>query len=236
MKIDVLASGSSGNCFRISDGYSTLLLECGIPFKEIKKKLKFKTSQLDGVLVTHEHKDHCKSVADFVDAGIEVVMSEGTADALGLPKGRLTVVAPLEKVMVGDWLVMPFDVEHDAKEPLGYLLLSANTGEKLLFFMDTGYVEHLFKGITHFIGECNYSSDMGKALTDAGLINLDYRARAERIIQSHMGLATLSQYLEAMDKSKLQEIHLVHLSDENSDAKIVADTIKGITGLEVYTY
>ena len=236
MEIKVLASGSSGNCFKVSDGESSILLECGIPFREIKKKLRFKTAELAGVLVTHEHQDHSKAVKDFAYAGADVYLSEGTANAIGIEHHLVKIVYPFEKLWVGDWLVMPFDVHHDAREPLGYLLQSANTGEKLLFFADAGYIEHRFKEVTHILGECNYSKDLSMAFSEAGLSSLSYRAKAERILDSHMGLVTLSEYLEAMDKSNLEQVHLIHLSDQNSDAKVIADTVKAITGVEVYTY
>jgi len=53
--VRVLASGSSGNCIYLSGGKSNLLLEAGIPFKQIQRSLNFKTSDLAGVLVSHEH-------------------------------------------------------------------------------------------------------------------------------------------------------------------------------------
>ncbi|MFO7296780.1 MAG: MBL fold metallo-hydrolase, partial [Clostridia bacterium] len=49
--IQVLASGSRGNCYRIDDGSTPLLLECGVPYKEIQKKLNFKTSEIAACLV-----------------------------------------------------------------------------------------------------------------------------------------------------------------------------------------
>lgn len=53
--VRVLASGSSGNCYLIDDGRTKLLLEAGIPFKKIRQELDWKTSELAGVLISHEH-------------------------------------------------------------------------------------------------------------------------------------------------------------------------------------
>lgn len=52
--VRVLASGSSGNCYLI-DGQTKVLIEAGIPFKKIQQGLNWKTSELAGVLISHEH-------------------------------------------------------------------------------------------------------------------------------------------------------------------------------------
>jgi len=84
VEISSLASGSSGNCYRLTDGSTPLLLECGISFKEIKKKLNFRTSEIAACLITHEHGDHAKAVNDLMKAGIDCYMSKGTKEALGI--------------------------------------------------------------------------------------------------------------------------------------------------------
>ena len=63
MEIKVLASGSSGNAYRISDGETALLLDAGIPIRVIKEALNFQVRNLDGCLITHEHGDHIKNLS-----------------------------------------------------------------------------------------------------------------------------------------------------------------------------
>ena len=55
MKLKVLASGSSGNCYLISSSRESILIECGIRFKAIKNKLNFDLSNIAGCLISHEH-------------------------------------------------------------------------------------------------------------------------------------------------------------------------------------
>ena len=62
IEIFPLASGSRGNCYRVNDGSTPLLLEAGIQLKEIQKQLNFRVSELAGCIISHEHKDHSKSV------------------------------------------------------------------------------------------------------------------------------------------------------------------------------
>jgi len=84
MDIRVLASGSAGNCYCVSDGSTSLLLECGISVKQIRRGLGFGLTNVAACLVSHEHQDHAKAVADVLRAGVEVYTSPGTIKALGL--------------------------------------------------------------------------------------------------------------------------------------------------------
>jgi phosphoribosyl 1,2-cyclic phosphodiesterase len=162
-----LASGSKGNCYRITDGRAPLLLECGIPFREIQKGLNFRTSELAGVLVSHEHKDHSKAVRDMMKAGIDCYMSQGTAEALRVSGHRLHIVKAKQQFRVGTWTILPFDTVHDASEPLGFLLASGK--EKLLFATDTSYIRYRFKGLTHIMIEANYQREILEHGVEEGL-------------------------------------------------------------------
>lgn len=55
MKIEVLASGSAGNCYVVDDGSTKVMIECGIPIKQIKRKGGFKVHEMSGCLISHEH-------------------------------------------------------------------------------------------------------------------------------------------------------------------------------------
>ena len=70
-----LASSSHGNCYVVSDGETAILLECGISFRRIKKGLGFDLSAIRACLVSHEHKDHAKSVMDIIKSGVITAFS-----------------------------------------------------------------------------------------------------------------------------------------------------------------
>jgi phosphoribosyl 1,2-cyclic phosphodiesterase len=55
MDIKVLASGSSGNCYYVSDGNSSVLIECGIKIDQIRKGCGFRLSEIKACLISHEH-------------------------------------------------------------------------------------------------------------------------------------------------------------------------------------
>ena len=228
--IQVLGSGSAGNCYRISDGSTTLLLECGIRYKDIQKGVQFKMSEVAGCLVTHEHGDHCKSLKDVMRAGIDCYMSSGTASALNIHHHRLKRVKNKEPFQIGTWRILPFDVQHDVSEPYGFLLAN-KAGDKLLFATDTYYIKYRFKDLTHIMVECNYSVSV---LNDNILAGRTPSVMKGRLLRSHFSLENVKEFFKANDLSSLEEIWLLHLSDSNSNEAQFKKEIMQLTGKAVY--
>lgn len=231
MDITVIASGSSGNAYRISDGDTALLLDAGIPLQRIKQALNFRVRDLAGCLITHAHGDHAKAAGDLAKAGVDVYTSQGTIDACRLTGHRMNPVKALQEVMIGTFAVLPFDVQHDAPEPLGFLLTSRRTGEKLLYFTDTYYLKYRFTGLTHIMGECNYSMDIVEQSVRNGYIPPEL---VPRLIKSHMSLEHFLDLLKANDLHEVKQIYLLHLSNNNSDAERFREAVQKLTGTEVY--
>lgn len=230
IEIKTLATGSKGNCYYITDGHTPLLLEAGINFKQIRQALDFNTSDIAGCLITHEHQDHCKGLNDVLKAGIDTYMSAGTKGAIGVDHHRLKTVQGLQSFKVGTWQIMPFDVQHDVSEPYGFLLAN-KAGDKLLFATDTYYIKYKFKNVTHMLIECNYSKEILDRNIDEGITPKIMR---KRLIKSHFSLENVKEFLKANDLSQLQEIHLLHLSDSNSDEALFKREIQELTGKVVY--
>jgi phosphoribosyl 1,2-cyclic phosphodiesterase len=225
-----LASGSQGNCYYITDGSFPLLLECGIGMKEIQRGLNFRTSQLASCLVSHEHKDHCKAVQDMMKAGIDCYMSAGTAEALGISGHRLHIIKAKQQFRIGTWTILPFETQHDAQEPLGFLLVNRD-GDKMLYATDTYYIRYRFQGLTHIAVECNYSLDILRANVEAGMVE---PALKTRIMKSHFSLENVKKFLQANDLGKVQEIWLLHMSDGNSDSERFKREVQELTGKPTY--
>ncbi|MDO4298852.1 MAG: MBL fold metallo-hydrolase [Lachnospiraceae bacterium] len=231
MQIKVIASGSSGNAYHIADGQSCLLLDAGIPLKKIQKGCGYTATQLSGCLITHAHGDHVKAAKDLARLGVDIYTSQGTIEKAGLTGHRIHRVKALEPVNIGTFKVLPFDVEHDAPEPLGFLIRSTVTQEKLLYFTDTYYLRYTFTGLTHVMMEANYDPDAMEENVRIGRVDVH---RAKRTISSHMSIDTAIKTLEGFDLSRLQQVYLLHLSDDNSLADEFKRRVQALTGREVY--
>ena len=231
MLINPIASGSSGNAYYISDGHSSLLLDAGIPLAQIQAGCGYKVSQLSGCLVTHGHGDHVKAAQALASLGVNIYTSNGTAEMVKLKGHRIRTVQALKSFSAGTFEVLPFDVEHDVPEPLGFLIRSTVTQEKLLYFTDTYFIRYTFVGLTHIMMEANYDPDTMDQNVKEGLVDV---SRAKRTIGSHMSIDTVIKTLESFDLSRLQQIYLLHLSNDNSQAADFKRRVQALTGKEVY--
>lgn len=231
MQIYPIASGSSGNAYYISDGQSSLLLDAGIPLARIQEGCGYRVSQLSGCLVTHGHQDHAKAAQALARLGVDIYTSKGTADMANLTGHRIRRVQALKSFCIGTFEVLPFDTEHDVPEPLGFLIQSTVTQEKLLYFTDTCYLKYSFTGLTHIMMEVNYDLDtMMQNIKDGHMDT----SRARRVIGSHMSIDTAIKTLKSFDLSRLQQVYLLHLSNDNSQAADFKRRIQALTGSEVY--
>lgn len=231
LNIEAIASGSSGNAYLLDDGAGhQLLLECGIPFAKLIKALRFDISKLSGCLVTHEHKDHSHAIADVLRYGIDVYCSGGTAEACKVVgHHNLHVVTVMKPVVLPGFSVLPLRAEHDAAEPLLYLI--RGSGFLLLFATDTYYIRYKMpEDLTHIMVECNYDMQRLNENINGGEID---SARKQRILHSHMNLNTLREFIKANEFKRLEQIYLIHLSRENSDADAFVREIEMVTGVPV---
>lgn len=72
MRLRVLGSGSSGNCYILENDNEALIIEAGLPFMEVKKALDFNVMKIAGVLASHIHGDHAKYIGEYEKAGVPV--------------------------------------------------------------------------------------------------------------------------------------------------------------------
>ena len=217
MKLHVLGSSSSGNCylFQSEKTGEVLAVEAGVKFNKVKKVLDFNLNSIVGCIVSHEHGDQAKCVGEFINACMQCYMSQGTKHALGFSssywaKGLL----PFEQVVINGFRVIPFPVQHDAAEPYGYLIRHEECGT-VLFATDTYFLKYKFPGLNNVMLECNYSKEILDANFTAGRID---KKRYERTIKSHMSYDNCLLTLQANDLSQVCNILLLHLSDNNSNA------------------
>lgn len=225
--IKVLASGSSGNCYLLETENKTLILECGINYKDILKGLDFDLSKVVGCLISHEHKDHCKSVNEMIKAGIDIYLSEGTRAGIefkdiNIAAHRINVMNEKRYINIGEmFYILPFSVQHDVNEPFGFLIKHPELGS-ILFATDTYYLKYRFEKIDHILIECNYSEDILKDLPQ-------WRAR---VLKSHMSLETLKDALKTWDLSNTKDITLIHISEGNGEPERFRKEIEELTGIK----
>ena len=220
MRFESFASSSSGNAYAVSDSETTLLIECGLTYKKLQKTVGFDLNKFSACLVTHCHSDHSKCVNDLISRGMPVYMSYGTAQALETDAAML--VEHMEQFQIGSFDCIPFDVYHDSKEPLGFLIKSRIDGDILVFATDTVNLRYRFPGVNILAVEANF---------DPVILAKSERMPEKvkhRIENTHMSIDVLCDYLCGLDLRQCREIHLLHLSDGTSHEEHFISKVKRV--------
>lgn len=226
MKLKILGTGSSGNSYLLEpDNGKSLIIDCGLNLKKVKEAVDFDVNSICGALQTHSHGDHSKFTKDFINAGINVYMSAQNQKEIGLKSHRIVPIEANKQLHIGDFKVMPFEVNHDVY-CFGFLINHPECGTTL-YLTDTSYSNYIFKGLNNLIIECNYSEQ----ILEDKLHNKEYLR--DRIIGSHLSLETLLEILGKNDLSKVNNIVLIHLSDTNSNAVEFKNIVQKATNCNV---
>lgn len=227
-----IGSGSLGNCYIINDGHTHIMLECGLSMRDIKAGLEYDFSKIKVCLLTHEHKDHSKSAVKLAQRGLPVCASAGTLSAINQEweyLGNFRKVNAGETLVYGSFMIKPFLVEHDAREPLGYFIYSKKTKERVLFATDTHYIKPSFPNLNYIFIECSFDEEI---LAEKESENPDfYTARLKR---SHMSLQMLEDYLSKTDTTKVVEVRLLHMSNGSIDEAKAIRNIQLLTRKPTY--
>ena len=207
-----LASSSKGNAYVVSDGDTTLLLECGLTFKELQKRLGYHVADITACLVSHEHQDHAKAASQMLKHGVPMYMSYGTAASHKDPMDGACISKAGETLRFGALTVVPFRTFHNTEEPLGFLIEDSRTKERLLFAVDTANLNVIADRLTYIAVECNY---------EEALLEMSDRTTGflkERIRHSHFEIDRVIRWLHKQDLSGVLAIYLLHLSAAHSRA------------------
>lgn len=223
MKMTVIASGSAGNCYVLEGRHSALILEAGVPPERMMANTTLKMSKVEGVLISHEHGDHAAYASRYMELGLPIFTSAGTLKQIGkqLKLTKPTVIkgktlTPMIYTPVGEFLVAPFRVKHDAAEPFGFLILHPEMG-KLLFLTDSAPISYNFsiEQVDHIMVEANYDDHvLNERVTRYHEVS---EAQADRLRRSHLSIREACEFVRANETAKLKTVTLLHLSDRNAD-------------------
>jgi len=202
----VVGTGSEGNCYLLNVNGQILVIEAGVNFTKVKKALNFDLSGVVGVLISHEHGDHSKYIKDFQKFGKRIYCTLGTSYGAKIPNWY--DIVHLKSFEIGIFKITPFNVFHDAKEPVGFLI--EFEGKRLSFITDTSDLKTGLKDIDYWIIEANYSNEKLK------YSSLDPRLK-KRIQDTHMSIDRCKTILDAHDAENSDFVLLIHASKHHAD-------------------
>lgn len=226
MKIKTISTGSKGNGYALISGEDVLLLECGVPAKEMLKAIDYRTSMVNGCILSHIHGDHAGYIKQYMQYGIMVYTSDEVQSDIKTIMGERTIgLQRMKRKQMGSFSVIPFHVPHGETECDGWLIDSPEG--RILFITDAEHCPYDFSkmNINYGLVECNYSMD-----------NISFEhdeVKNRRVIQTHMEVQTCKRLIQSINNNSLRSIGLIHLSAENGNSDMFRDEIRSVVDSDV---
>jgi len=234
MELCSIVSGSSGNCILIGSNDHHILVDAGVSGKRIEEglnSLDMTTQDIDGILITHEHSDHIAGLGVLARRyGIPIYTTAGTREAiLGISQvGKIDrelfhEIAPDNPFEIGDLLIDPIRISHDAADPVAYKV--SNGGKSVGVITDLGYYDdyivNKIKGMDAILLESNH--DVRMLQVGPYPYNLKQRILGNR---GHLSNETAGKLLNQILHDHFNTVLLGHLSAENNMPEIAYETVR----------
>ena len=229
-----LASGSGGNCTYIGSDHTKILIDAGISGKKIEEglaELKLTGNDIDALFITHEHVDHIKG-AGILSRRFDIPIF-ATAETWAAMESGLGKIAPSNKRIVyademcpiNDICVKPFEIPHDAAEPVGYNIFAGE--KKITLATDIGHATDILRenleGSDLLLLESNHDIEMVKRGPYPW--NLKQRILGEC---GHLSNVAAGELLAEIMTGKLKYVFLGHLSEDNNKPHLAYETVENI--------
>jgi phosphoribosyl 1,2-cyclic phosphodiesterase len=204
-----------------------LIVDCGFGIKDLTQRLarrSIEPTEIDAILVTHEHGDHGSGVARVANKfNIDVYLTRGTSlhHSFDKLKQRNWIEAE-QTVQIGDIECLPYTVPHDAREPVQFVFQT--NGKKIGLLTDVGkstpHIIELLDGCDLLLLEFNHDRTR--------LLNSRYPDSLKNRIIGDLGHLSNEQSQELLEQLTVKPKQLValHLSEENNSEQMVSDIIE----------
>jgi len=230
-------SGSSGNCYYLYTETESLLIDAGIGIRTLKKYFRdygLSLSDIQNVLITHDHADHVKSVGSLSrDYGLPIYATHRVH--VGIEKNycvrckvspeRLKLVEADNTFSLGEFLITPFHIPHDSFDNVGYRIVHNDVVFCLM--TDVGTVTDEIKP---FIGNANYL--VIEANHDVEMLsNGPYPQHLKSRILGNTGHLSNKDCATALAENateRLKHVWLCHLSEENNHPELARKTVEQV--------
>lgn len=219
MKLNMLCSGSKGNCFVLEDQDAKVMIDCGSTKKylnEAFKQINLKTAELDALLITHEHQDHIRQIKQF--STIECYAPSAVT-------ANYHQLQPLKCFWIKHLKITVLPLSHDANATVGYII--ENKLEKLVYITDTGYVNQqyysLMNNATYIVLESNHDLEMLMQTKRPHFLKARIYGDC-----GHLCNQDCANILQHIIGQESKEVFLAHISEEANTNQLALETTKNI--------
>ncbi len=232
MRFCTLASGSKANATLVEVGSTRLLIDCGLGPRILARRLAeagVAPASIDAVIVTHEHTDHVKGIAQAVAKWHwPVYATRGTLSGIaGVPHERQHALSYGKVKTIGDCVVELVRVPHDAAQPAAVVVTAARSGARIGVATDLGHVPDelgaAFERLDFLVLESNHDEEM--------LRHGPYPPFLQARIAcdtGHLSNRQTGALLERAAHQGLRQVLLAHLSQQNNEPKVALAAAKAV--------
>jgi phosphoribosyl 1,2-cyclic phosphodiesterase len=231
VEICALASGSNGNCYYIGNNEEAILIDAGLSFKQILRRIEANAldpKKIKAVFITHEHGDHIRGArVTGKKLDIPVYMTRGTFHSSFRTWRPISYIAVEDNVpvSVGMFTIYPVLKNHDAAEPTSFRI--EYNGYSVGVFTDIGspcdnVKNHLMQCHALFL-ETNYDQQLLKE----GPYPYHLKVRIDSAL-GHLSNLQAFELLKENAHPQLQCVFLSHLSAENNRPELALNEFKSL--------
>lgn len=232
LRVSILGSGSNGNAAFVATREVRVLVDAGFSFRQIEKRLEAigeRAEDLDAVLITHEHSDHCTGLQTLVKrTGKPIYLTARTASAIDwgelmggeCPPPRLETFSAGARLEIGDLSIDTFTIPHDAVDPVGFSFRAC--GAKAALVTDLGYmtasVKQHIQGADFLLLESNHDLEMLRVGPYPWFVKQRVASRV-----GHLSNQAVAEFLESEFDRAARTLLLGHLSGNNNHPAMAYD-------------
>jgi phosphoribosyl 1,2-cyclic phosphodiesterase len=218
VKFASLGSGSKGNATLVQAGDTLIMVDCGFSVRESTRRLAIldlTPHDLDAILVTHEHSDHCSGVSALSRKfQIPVYLTHGTQHSGRCDDCFSTKSLDLhQRFTIGDLEIDAIAVPHDAREPCQYRFFYRGLSLGVLTDLGsvTPHVVASFRGCDALVLEFNHDEQM---LRDGAYpMHLKRRVGGD---WGHLNNRQAADLLAQIESQSLRHLVVAHISEKNN--------------------
>lgn len=225
-----MASGSKGNVLYLGTNRTKILIDAGLSAKAIREKLAeihVDISEIEAVLVTHEHGDHIRGISTLAGKyGIPVFANSDTAKAICSQletRPKFKIFSTGETFVYKDLEIHPFSVQHDTLDPVAFTVQIGAV--KMGICTDLGFVTTL---VQSHLQRCDYvfiEANHEPSLVHGCARPMVYKKRVLGR-QGHLSNEACAVLIKEIMHPNLKKIYLAHLSSECNRPNLAIKTVR----------
>lgn len=226
MKIKTLASGSKGNTSIVLCDNTKLLIDIGISYLSLKRKLEeleLDLEDFNALLITHTHTDHIKGLSSLTKhSNIKIYIPEGMYEELKDKLYSDNIVFIEDEFKINAIDIELIHTSHDAPSSVGYIVTYQN--KSLVYVTDTGYINRKYlakmKEKDIYLIESNHDEKM--LMEGPYPYYLKQRVISDK---GHLSNKTTAKYLSSLVGDNTKYIILAHLSEKNNTEDLAKNAV-----------